>query len=222
MKLNKSWILIALGAGVLAGGCDVGDKSPQPLRTAEINAKDPKFAAEAGLNATVDATPPFQPMQLAKSKYFGSRGDAFALLPAERAFNGSQLAANLVSKGGGFSAMFTEPEEVVEAAPVTEPLPLWRLAGVVIGDGVSALLDMGTRTIDIRPGMKIPDTDWTVVSIDSDKAVLKRANKLPHTFTVPLQSKNAGGGGGTGGGTGGSGGGTGGGGKQMGLGAAGG
>lgn len=211
----KGWIpalaFVALVA-VSVTGCDAGDTSETYNGTVPFKGEAPAAAAEAGLEAKVDARPENQPMELAKKKYFPVRGDAFALNSTERAFDRAQLAARLVSDSGGFSNMFSVPDEAADLPPVSEPLPLWRLSGVVISDGVAALLETGTRTIEIRPGMKIPDTDWTVVSIDANRAVLKRSgNKLPKTFVVELKGSfssgtpGGGGGGGGGGSTGGGG-----------------
>lgn len=187
VKLSVSALVATLGL-VSVGCVDVGDKTKELSQVPAKNYDDPKFAAEAGLSANVDQSPGLVAAALAKTKAFGWRPDAFALLPSERDFDRQQSTLRLVGEGGGFVTMFTTPEDV-EAGPVAlEPLPNWRLAGVVIGDGVAALLDMGGRTIDIRPGMKIPDSDWTVVSIDTERAVLRRTNgKLPKYFNVPLQ-----------------------------------
>lgn len=208
--MAKTWI--ALGVLTVAlTGCDVGNKTDELTTVAPYNPPAHQPAAAAGIGAAVVATPGNDALQLAKTKFFRTRRDAFALLPTEAKFERAQTSFRLLNDGGGFATMFTEPEMKEEAAPVVEPLPAWRLTGVIIGNGVVALLDMGNEVIDIRPGMKIPNSDWTVVSIDADRAVLRRpAGKLPTVFVVPLQGappKNlpaAGGNqGGTGGGTGG-------------------
>jgi len=92
------------------------------------------------------------------------------------------------------------------------PVPQgWRLSAILIGDGVGALLERAPGdTIEIRPGQQIQGTEWTVVSIDEERAVLRRsADMRPSTFVVRLQSRGAdfGRGGGGGGNTGGGGGG---------------
>lgn len=195
MQFSVSLTLVTVGL-VTVGCVDVGDKTKELSQVPAKNYDDPKFAAEAGLSANVDQSPSMAAAALAKTKPFGWRADAFALLPSEKAFDRQQSTLRLVGEGGGFVTMFTTPEDVEEVPVALEPLPNWRLAGVVIGDGVAALLDMGGRVIDIRPGMKIPDTDWTVVSIDSERATLKRNNgKLPKVFIVPLQGAQEFGGG---------------------------
>ena len=185
--MAKTWTAIAAVAVALTG-CDVGNKTDELTVVQPYNPPARQPAAAAGIGAAVVATPGNDALQLAQTKYFRTRRDAFALLPVEAQFERSQTSFRLLNDGGGFATMFTEPEAKDDVAPVVEPLPAWRLTGVIIGNGVVALLDMGNEVIDIRPGMKIPNSDWTVVSIDSDRAVLRRpAGKLPAVFVVPLQ-----------------------------------
>lgn len=205
LKLSVTFTSTVAALALLAG-CDVGDKTPELTRTPPKNYPEVKFAAEAGIGATVNADPANSAMQLAKNKSFGVRYDSFALLPSERTFDRSQTSARLVNEGGGFITAFELPDEAPAEPVVVETLPNWRLSGIIVSDGVAALLDKGNEVIDIRPGQKIAGTDWTVVSIDEERAVLRRNNgKLPKTFVVPLQS--AGAGSATGGGDGGTGGG---------------
>ena len=71
---------------------------------------------------------------------------------------------------------------------IIEPVPRWRLAGVVVGNGVIALLDTGSKVYDVRPGSVVPGTEWRVESIDQERAVLVRdSNKEPKRFEVGLQ-----------------------------------
>lgn len=204
--MSKSWIVLGALAVVLTG-CDVGDKTQELTTVPPYNPPAHQPAAAAGIGAAVVATPGNDALQLAQTKFFRTRRDAFALLPSEATFERAQTSFRLLNDGGGFATMFTEPEAKDDVAPVVEPLPAWRLTGVIIGNGVVALLDTGNEVFDIRPGMKIPNSDWTVVSIDSDRAVLRRpAGKLPTVFVVPLQGApprdqpSGGTGGGTGGG----------------------
>lgn len=190
--MNKLWIPTSLlAAAIVSTGCDVGDKTAEIPSVTNPRIEMPTTVADAGIAAQVDQTPEQQAMSIAQKRAFVTRADAFALLPIERMFDRQQSAARLVSEGGGFVNMFTTPEEAVVTVAVTEPLPNWRLSGVVIGDGVAALLDMGNTVVDIRPGQKVPDTEWVVVSIDPERAVLRRDNgKIPKYFVVPLSSAN--------------------------------
>lgn len=197
-------LTLLAGAAVLAlfglGGCDAGPIE-DATTVAPIRAEEPDYGAEAGILAQIDQSPGNQPLALAKTRYFASRYDAFALLASERAYDQSQTAARLVNDGGFFGTVFVETPAADDVPPVLEPLPAWRLAGVMVGNGVVALLDKGNEVVDIRPGQTIEGTEWVVVSIDTEKAVLERSgNKLPRRFEVPLQQPGAGAGGGTGGG----------------------
>lgn len=197
MKRNTVKTIWLAGAvlsfGALTTGCDVGDKTPEVPHVQQPKVELPTTVAEAGIASFVDQSPEQQAAALAQKRVFVGRADAFALLPSERAFDRQQTVARLASEGGGFMTVFAAPVEEVTTVAVTEPLPNWRLSGVVIGDGVAALLDMGSTVVDIRPGQKVADTEWTVVSIDAERAVLRRDNgKLPRYFVVPLSSANEG------------------------------
>ncbi len=132
---------------------------------------------------------------------FAPRSDPFALLPEERGFEISQSSERILADMGGFRFDYEPP---VDTAPVevVEPQPYRRLAGVIVGESVLALIDMGDGRLEIiRPGQRIPNSEWTVVSIDEDKAILRRGgNKLPRQIIVRLESPpfnpNQGGGGG--------------------------
>lgn len=129
------------------------------------------------------------------------RSDPFALKPAERQYDVDQSTQRLFSTNGDFEPSFTPAAELERPPAVVEPQPYRRLAGVVVGDSVLAIIDMGNGAVElIRPGQKIPNSEWTVVSIDQDKAVLRRGGPtLPHEITVRLESPPSGMGTGTGG-----------------------
>lgn len=196
--------LAIMALGVLAAGCGgVDDSDPTaglPRSSGPI--EEPQIFSSAGLPIEVEG----ETALVARSDLSRNR-NPFGLLPAERAFDQQQLADRLIFDVGGFGQFFqdvsVEPEQTV-----VEPTPLWRLAGIVIGEGVVALLDTGTQIFDVRPGSRIPNTDWQVVSIDEERAVLRRTrdNVLPREFVVNLQGPLSGGGMGPGPGAGGPGG----------------
>lgn len=151
---------------------------------------------------------------LVAQRGFGARPDPFALLGTERSFDQSQTSERVLNEIGGFSTM-AEPEvEVVDTSEVVEPQPYRRLAGVLVGDTVSAIIIMEDGSAHlIKPGMMIPNSPWRVVSIDEEKAVLRRAgNRKPTQIIVRLETPPGGvpapggGGGGPAGGPGGPGG----------------
>ncbi len=127
---------------------------------------------------------------------FEPRLDPFALLAEERAFEIRQTSERFLSETG-FSFDYEEPPPTVDVE-VQEPQPYRRLAGIIVGESVLALIDMGDGRLEIiRPGQRIPNSEWTVVSIDEDKAILRRpGNRLPRQVVVRLESPPVGFGGG--------------------------
>ncbi|MFQ3668142.1 MAG: hypothetical protein SNJ74_08710 [Fimbriimonadaceae bacterium] len=147
---------------------------------------------DAGIRVEV-AADPTRLANLVASRRFGTRPDPFALLPAELAFERSQRAERFVQESGGWSIRYTPPEEET-TQDMLEPQPYRRLAGVLVGDTVSAILIMEDGRAEIvRPGMRIPNSEWTVASIDETRAVLTRTgNRLPRQIVVNLESPPAG------------------------------
>lgn len=135
------------------------------------------------------------------SRTFNKRGDPFELFPSEKAFESSQRAESLLQSVGGWSVEYKAPPETGDEDQL-EPQPYRRLAGVLVGDTVAAIIVMENgATYIVKPGMKIPNSEWTVVSIDMDRAVLRReGNKKPNQITVRLETPPGGGGGGGAGG----------------------
>jgi hypothetical protein len=184
-------ILVGLAA-LAVTGCVPDDFATAPSAT---SAPTPKVVTEAKqLQPAADAgiRPPADPMaarywvDLIQQRHFSARPDPFALQPRERAFESNQLMEKVFQDTGRSSIMFTPVEEVV-VVPVVEPQPYRRLAGVIVGESIMALIDMGDGKLEIiRPGQTIQG--WTVASIDAEKAVLRRGgNKLPHEVVVRLQ-----------------------------------
>lgn len=134
----------------------------------------------------------------ANSKIFGARTNPFLLTAAEFKFDRSQSTARVLGDIGGWSNATIEiPEDRDRVIPI-EPQPFRRLSGIIVGQSVMGLIDMGDGKEQlIRPGMQIPGTEWTVVAIDGDRAILRRpGNRLPREISVPLQGRLPGTGGG--------------------------
>lgn len=213
-------------SGLVAAVAMVGCKGPEAWAEPQPTGSTPDSAklreAKQFHPSTDVGVPPPAPTpnpqiwaQLVQNKGFASRVDPFALLAKERAFETDQLSERVFSMGSGWRYDFV-PEEEKIIVPVIEPQPYRRLAGVIVADSILALIDMGDGQMQlIRPGQQIGE--WKVVSIDSEKAILRRAgNKLPREVTVRLETPPNGVGFGPGGG--GGGGSTGGGGTKPGLG----
>lgn len=178
--------LMAVMAGC-AGGDDESAEAPRPLPASEYQADSEKaLDADAGVSLGAHKTDLDPKLKIiAQSKNYGSRTDPFALLAAEVKYEQSQSAERFIQSAGGFSNEWTPPED--KAPDVIEQQPYRRLAGVMVGTSVLAMIDMGDGKIEIiRPGQKVGE--WTVVSIDLEKAVLTRkGSKKPHMIEVPLQ-----------------------------------
>lgn len=207
-KLALLAVCASIGGLFVAGCGDEGVHSsafaqqpPAASPAGASAAKTSKLNADAGVPISVANKP--TAFEDAKQATFGTRKNAFSLLPGEVKFNNEQAAARLVSDSGGFSMMYEPPPPKPDEETIVEPQPRRRLAGILLGDAVIALIQMEDgRVYDVHPGSKIPNSEWTVVSIDQERAVLRRSgNKLPKQIEVKLESGPIGGGGGGGGGT---------------------
>lgn len=208
MKSNSTILILALvAAGALVGCGDTTRASSLPAASAGVSAiKDtPKVNAEAGIPVT--DTSGMSVFTVANSMNFGARSNPFSLMWDEVRFDREQTAAHFVTMGGGYANYYELPDDAIlpEDQLRKVPIPAWRLSGIFVGEAVVAILDMGGgQTMEIRPGMQIPGTDWVVVSIDTEKATLRNTkNVLPKEVTIALSSQifgDPGTGGGTGGG----------------------
>lgn len=184
--------LIAVGC---QAGIPVGDAST--IGKASVQKKDFKPQAPAGLPVTAPAADEkkFKQLVASRSARFGYSTNpfgAFQLMPNERKYDRDQEVERLFTVSGSWSTEFTpSTQDQAQTAPViVEPQPYRRLAGVVVGDSVLAIIDMGDgRPAEIiRPGQKIPNSPWRVVSIDENKAVLARSgNVQPRQIVVKLE-----------------------------------
>jgi hypothetical protein len=118
------------------------------------------------------------------------RNDIWALHSPEQDYDVRARNEQIFStKGGLWPTLFTPKPEFIEIDQI-EPQPFRRLAGVLVGDSVMAIIDMGDGSPMqvIRPGMQIPNSPWKVISIDEEKATLHRnGNKRPKDIVVRLQ-----------------------------------
>lgn len=187
-------IAVALGAAGCGGGTPEATTPASNTAATSSNASaGPKLnldvAAGITVTAPTDATNK-QLIALAQQRGFSANGNPFALTASERSYDTSQIAVNLLSNSGhmGYMGPESEPAPVV---PVLEEQPYRRLSGVSIGNAVYAILQIGTDNSNaqiIYPGAQVKGTDWTVVSINGDYAVLSRpGDKLPHEIQVRLE-----------------------------------
>jgi len=114
------------------------------------------------------------------------------LTSSEQKFEEAQAAERLLTSTGSWQLDYEEPEDKDKNVRY-QAQPPRRLMGIVIGDAVYAVIDMGDgRGRIIHPGMQVPDSEWYVVSIDEEKAILRRGGDVfPKEVTVKLQSSSA-------------------------------
>lgn len=190
---------LALLATVVVVGCQSNDSAQAFTSVTPVAPPEPKLDLTAPAGVPVAPGTGIAPTQLADSRNFTRRADPFSLMRSEIDFDNAQRTDRILEGANGFAAPVNEPTLDIGGAPdpVLEPVPTWRLSGVIIGNGVLALLDTGSRTYQITPGMTVPGTEWYVVSIDREKAVLARdGSKRPSEFEVGLQGPIGGRGGG--------------------------
>lgn len=197
LTVTASFAVALTGCGVGDDGGATASNPPIPKELLE----SPQLTANAGVPVPEAADPTYsETMKLAEQRPFATRGDVFALLGPERRFDQSERANRIFGQLGDFSNEYTPPEEKPAPEEQREPQPYRRLAGILLGDSVMAIIEMESGGPQlVRPGQQIPNSEWTVVSIDSEKAILRRGgNKLPREIAVPLESRRAGAGGGGG------------------------
>ncbi|RYG40650.1 hypothetical protein EON79_22250 [bacterium] len=175
---------------ILIGGCvPPAAEEFTPISSRTVPPYTPK--ATAGLPVAISTDPKALDALVARSARFGRRSDPFLLLPNEVQFERSQTAERLFANQGAFNLEYQPPvaPNPGQGGAVVEPQPYRRLSGIVIGDAVVGILEtQGQDAILIRPGQYIPGTEWRVVLINEDRAVLRRAgNRLPKEVSVNLE-----------------------------------
>lgn len=195
--------LRTLAAGALASalvGCNLtGAMEPPPaFPPGQVPATTFTPDSVAGLPVTPEADPAKLTNLVAKRAAAGSfgtaRSDPFALTTQERYFETQQEAERLFGGLSPFSVQLTEKPQVIEEVQPLEPQPYRRLSGIVVGDSILAILEEeGKEPLIVTPGMRIPNSEWRVVSIDQDKAILRRSGSAkPSQVIVPLETPRLG------------------------------
>lgn len=193
MLKNRSWNRVGLPMASLAmlaaAGChDVVGQSAAPQKQVFPTPEPVFIAAPAGL--PVGPAPADSAYKLIHSQTTVTRPDAFRMHDFEEGYDIKARNEKIVqTTGGSWPSFFVPKPEIVQVETV-EPQPFRRLAGVLVGDSVMAIIDMGNNTPMqvIRPGMQVPNSPWKVVSIDEEKAILRRTgNKRPKEIIVRLQ-----------------------------------
>jgi hypothetical protein len=189
---TKTLSLVSLVAVAGLFGC--ADPNLQLVTTTPNGGKESKeYIPMASAGVQKDIAKSMDPTRLnpyiASTARYGHRANPFALNASEKAFDIAQGSERVVIEGGAFGSLYEEPEDRLPTAEPMEPQPYRRLSGILIGDSVLAILEEGGKSTIVRPGMMIPDTNWRVVSIDRDKAVLRRegSTRMPREVEVRLE-----------------------------------
>ncbi len=192
--------LKAMAAGTLAAalsGCNLtGAMDPPAAFPAGVSIERKPFvpSSSAGLAVTPDPDGKKLAKLVAVRDQAGSFGtvrpDPFALTADERIFEGTQLTERVFGSNAGFSTQVTKKPDVEYEVTPPEPQPYRRLSGIVVGDSILAIYEEEGRLPEIvTPGSQIPNSPWRVVSIDTDKAVLRRSgNVRPTQIVVRLET----------------------------------
>ena len=204
-SFGKSLAILGLIASFGLVGCS--DPNKNLVETTPIPGQQDKPyepSALAGVYKDISKTQTADRLNplVASTARFGHRSNPFAMNASELSFDRAQAAERIIIEGGSFGSMYDEPEDKLPVAEPFELQPYRRLSGILIGDSVLAILEEGGKSLIVRPGMMIPDTNWRVISIDRDKAILRREGspRMPREVEVrleiglPFQGGNSGGG----------------------------
>lgn len=194
-RLTGLAMSVAALAIVTGAGCGSGEAVESvgaypggaPMRPVE----PPSIAADAGVPIAPPPAGDFsQVMQEAQATFVPTRADAFALLPAERRFEAQQTAARVLAEMGGFTLVYEPPTPPPDEEDILEPQPYRRLQGVLLSNTVTALIEWEDgKVYEVHPGARVADSEWVVVSIDTEKAVLRRSGqRRPTQIEVKLES----------------------------------
>jgi uncharacterized membrane protein YgcG len=213
MMFKKEQSILVLALSVLAlSGCADPTANMVEMPTSANKTTKAEYTPSSIAGIQKDLSKSQDPNRLkgliASMTRYGRRANPFALTADEIAFDKSQASERLLAEDGDFGARFELPEDKGPTIVVEEPQPYRRLSGVVIGDAVYAILEENGVSFIVRPGQRLPNSQWRVASIDRDKAVLIRdGDVLPKEVEVRLETappgfggQGAGGGGAAGGG----------------------
>ena len=187
-RIGYGWPLLAFSLLAATGCHNIVDDVSGP--TKENFPPVQKVAPGNQPGLPVNAAPPNLINDLVTNYKTTTRPNVFALNDQEQEFETKARNELVFSTTGGlWKPVFIEKPEVVVTEQV-EPQPFRRLAGVLVGDSVEAIIDMGDNGPMqlIRPGMQVPNSPWRVISIDSEKAILRRGGTIkPNEIVVRLQ-----------------------------------
>jgi hypothetical protein len=181
--------LVFIGASLFGCADQTANlEDPLPTTIKKIEAVKPTALAGIDKDVSKSMSPDRLKGLIASTARYGYRSNPFALSSDELRFDELQASERFLSESGHFANSFELPEDKAEDVVTQEEQPYRRISGIVIGDAVYAILEENGRSTIIRPGSKIPDTNWTVVAINRDGVTLRRSGNIqPNEITVRLE-----------------------------------
>ena len=180
--INISLLLIGVATAIGMVGCADPNKliattEPSPGK----QTKEYVPSADAGVFKDIASSqdPGRYLPYISRTASYGHRMNPFALSAEEMAFDRQQAAEKIVIDGGEIGQMWQLPPDTLPQVEPVEPQPYRRLSGILIGDSVLAILEQGNTSTIVRPGQMLPGTDWKVISIDQNRAILHRVGSNP-------------------------------------------
>ena len=145
-----------IAAGLMVG-CKPDAPPAPPTATASAAAPKVNFGNVPGLPIDPPVANPAQIQSLIAMQSVHPRHDPFSLSPQEMAFDQSQTTERLLQQGGNMETMYVSPPPPDDTPPPVEPQPYRRVSGILVGDSVVAIIEMGDGKppVIVRPGTEI-------------------------------------------------------------------
>jgi|SRR5579862_3658518 len=198
MMKRTNWLTLFAGSALVAGlgfagGCKGPSASPDTGAGTPPTPAMPKvtYSTDVGIPLPDKIENPADLQNLYKSVVVRTRQDPFGLSPQEKAFDLQQETERLVQEGGTMATDYEPPPPPDDTPLAEEPQPYRRVSGILVGDSVLAIIEMGEGSpVIVRPGEYVPNTPWFVVSIDEEKVVLRRKGPVnPKQITIRLEQR---------------------------------
>ncbi|MEI8281221.1 MAG: hypothetical protein WCG75_02335 [Armatimonadota bacterium] len=189
---NKTLLLVGIATAIGMVGCSDPNKlidPKDPVAGKQTKEYIPTAAAGVQKDITKSQDPSRYLPYISRTASYGHRQNPFALNADEAAFDRQQAAEKIIIDGGQIGEMYQLPPDTLPQVEPVEPQPYRRLSGILIGDSVLAILEQGNTSTIVRPGQMLPGTDWKVISIDQNRAILHRtgSNRAPREVEVRLE-----------------------------------
>lgn len=201
MRLKEWWAFSCLGIFLLTGcgpnqeeGMAATGIAPGTVREGQATYQKlfNKLSADAGIPLLAPGELVSSEFQtLSKGVLLHERIDPFALLPGEIKLEQGQKIHQIMGQIGGFLPLGELVPSPNKEMPLFEKPPFRRLAGIIAGNGIMALIEKDNGVIEeVYPGSEISNSDWMVAFLDQDKAILRRkSQKLPKEIVIYLESR---------------------------------